>query len=118
MESDAVKVESVERRDSACCSARRRRKRLTAAWFSVLTADAALCPFLLAGDVQAEVPQESRQPLSFPQAEQRNGNTVLPPKPTDGSGRRQCGYAAAQPPVPTITDLTLGVSFLLWLERL
>ena len=29
MKSDEVKVESVERRDSACCDARRRRERLT-----------------------------------------------------------------------------------------
>ena len=29
---------------------------------------------------------------------------------SEGSGRRQGGYAAAQPTVPTETDLTLGVS--------
>ena len=89
-----MKVESVERRESACCSARRRREGLTDAWFSVLTADTALCPFLLAGDVQAEVPQESRQPLSFPQvSEKRNGNTVLSPKPTDGTKRSQTEWS-------------------------
>lgn len=93
MESDEVKVESVERRDSACCDARRRRERLTDAWFPVLTADAALCLFLLAGNVQAEMPQESRQPLSFPQAEQCNGNTVLSPKPTDGTERSQTEWS-------------------------
>ena len=93
-----MKVESVERRDSACCSARRRRERLTAAWFSVLTADAALCPFLLAGDVQAEVPQEVRQPLSFPKAEKRNGNTVLSPKPTDGTKGSQTEWSETDCP--------------------
>ena len=88
-----MKVESVERRESACCYARRRRERLTDAWFSVLTADAALCPFLLAGNVQAEVLQESRQPLSFPKAEKRNGNIVLSPKPTDGTKRSQTEWS-------------------------
>ena len=91
MESDVVKVESVERRDSTCCYARRRRERLTDAWKALLSwrRHVAISSDFARAMCRQKLPRLFRQPLSFPQAEKRNGNTVLSLKPTDATKRSQ-----------------------------